>query len=177
MTTQNDIEQLFKTHYADMHRMAMLILRDEDVARDIVHDVFANLLDRQRRASEGDSFAASPSGSWISASGAYLLKSVRNRCLNYLSGMSVKERMTELYALDMTEIADEDWPDDDTIALIHATVANDLSEACKRVVNLRFAEGKSYKEIARKLSISEVAVYKHLRHAMDILRSKFSKNG
>ena len=46
MTTQNDIEQLFKTHYADMHRMAMLILRDEDVARDIVHDVFANLLDR-----------------------------------------------------------------------------------------------------------------------------------
>lgn len=91
--------------------------------------------------------------------------------------MSVKERMTELYALDMTEIADEDWPDDDTIALIHATVAHDLSEACKRVVNLRFAEGKSYKEIARKLSISEVAVYKHLRHAMDILRSKFSKNG
>ena len=46
MTTKDDIERLFRTHYAAMYRLAMLILRDDDVARDIVHDVFERLTKR-----------------------------------------------------------------------------------------------------------------------------------
>ena len=43
-STKDDIERLFRSHYAAMYRLAMLILRDEDVARDIVYDVFEALL-------------------------------------------------------------------------------------------------------------------------------------
>lgn len=161
MTPINDIEQLFRTHYTAMHRLAMLILRDEDAARDIVHDVFESLL----------------SVGLTDVSGQYLLRAVRNRCLNYLRSLTARERIKELYAIDEYEIADEDWPDDDTIAQIHSTVANDLTDACRRVVELRFTDGKSYKEIASTLGISEVAVYKHLRHAIDVLRLKLSQNG
>ena len=161
MTTTNDIEQLFKAHYAAMHRLAMLILRDEDAARDIVHDVFESLL----------------VGGMTDVSGQYLLKAVRNRCLNHIRNLSARERVREIYALDECEIEDEEWPDDETISLIHSTVANDLTDACRRVVELRFTDGKSYKEIASKLCISEVAVYKHLRHAIDVLRKKLSQNG
>lgn len=161
MTTTTDIEQLFRTHYSAMHRLAMLILRDEDAARDIVHDVFESLL----------------TAGLTDVSAPYLLKSVRNRCLNYLRGLSTKERILAGYAIDEKEISAEEWPDDDTIALIHSTVANDLTDACRRVVELRFTDGKSYKEIASALHISEVAVYKHLRHAIDILRLKLSQNG
>ena len=89
MTTTNDIEQLFITHYTSMHRLAMLLLRNEDVARDIVHDIFESLLN----AGHTD------------VSGQYLLKSVRNRCLNYLRGLSTSERIKELYALDEQEVA------------------------------------------------------------------------
>ncbi len=141
--------------------MAMLVLRDEDVSRDIVHDVFESLLNT----------------GLTDVSDQYLLRAVRNRCLNHLRGLSTKERILEVYALDEKEIADEEWPDDETIAKIHETVANDLTDACRRVVELRFTDGKSYKEIAEELSISEVAVYKHLRHAIDVLRSKLSQNG
>ena len=144
-----------------MYRMAMLVLRDEDVSRDIVHDVFESLLNT----------------GLTDVSDQYLLRAVRNRCLNHLRGLSTKERILEVYALDEKEIADEEWPDDETIAKIHETVANDLTDACRRVVELRFTDGKSYKEIAEELSISEVAVYKHLRHAIDVLRSKLSQNG
>lgn len=144
-----------------MHRMAMLILRDEDVARDIVHDVFESLLN----------------ASLTDVSVQYLLRAVRNRCLNHLRSLSMRERIREIYALDESEIDQEDWPDDETIAKIHSTVANDLTDACRRVVELRFTEGKSYKEIAAALGVSEVAVYKHLRHAIDVLRSKLSQNG
>ena len=161
MTTTNDIEHLFITHYTSMHRLAMLLLRNEDVARDIVHDIFESLLN----AGHTD------------VSGQYLLKSVRNRCLNYLRGLSTSERIKELYALDEQEVAAEEWPDDETIAKIHSTVSNNLTDACRRVVELRFTDGMSYKEISQTLGISEVAVYKHLRHAIDVLRKQLSKNG
>ncbi len=161
MTTINDIEELFRTHYAAMHRLAMLILRDEDAARDIVHDVFESLLASCR----------------TDVSDRYLLRAVRNRCLNHLRNLTTRERIRQFYALDEQEISDEDWPDDETVALIHSTVANCLTEDCRRVVELRFTDGKSYKEISAILDISEVAVYKHLRHAIDVLRSKLSQNG
>ncbi|MDE6268343.1 MAG: sigma-70 family RNA polymerase sigma factor [Muribaculaceae bacterium] len=161
MTTNGDIEQLFRTHYAAMYRLAMLILRDDAVSRDIVHDVFEALL-----------VAGKSEVTCI-----YLLAAVRNRCLKHVRSLSALERMKEVYSIDTSEIADEEWPDDTIITLIRATVSNDLTEACRRVVNLRFKENKSYQEISEILGISRVAVYKHLRHAIDVLRQKISKNG
>lgn len=177
MTNINDIEQLFRTHYAAMHRMAMLILRDEDVARDIVHDVFAHLLSQRCKAPDGDVFESLLTAGTTDVSAQYLLRAVRNRCLNYLRNLSTRERIREIYALDEQEIADEEWPDDETIARIHSTITCNLTPACSRVVELRFTEGMSYKEIAAALGVSETAVYKHLRHAIDVLRQKLSQNG
>lgn len=161
MTIKSDIEQLFRTHYEAMYRLAVLILRDDAVSRDIVHDVFEALI----------------VGGKSDVSGVYLLTAVRNRCLKHIRGMSALERMKEGYSIDEREIAEKEWPDDTTIALIQATVSNDLTPACRRVVNLRFVENKSYQEISEILGISKVAVYKHLRHAIDVLRKKLSKNG
>lgn len=156
-----EIEQLFRAHYRELHRQAMLILRDEEAARDIVHDVFETLM----------------TGSRAEVSAAYIHRAVRNRCLNHMRNLTVRERMQKMYAVDEKEIEDEECPDDATIALIRKTVAADLTESCRRVVDKRFTEGKSYREIAGELGISEVAVYKHLRHAIEILRKKLSENG
>lgn len=144
-----------------MHRLAMLILRDEDEARDIVHDIFESLL----RSGLTD------------VSAQYLLRAVRNRCINYIRSLSTRERMKGLYAVEEREIAEEEWPEDETLSLIHSTVDKDLTDACRRVVEMRFTDGMSYKEIATSLGISEVAVYKHLRHAIDVLRKKLTPNG
>ena len=161
MTKFDDIGQLFRIHYATMYRLARLIMRDDSVSRDIVHDVFEALL---------------VSG-LANVSEAYLMKAVRNRCLKQIRSLSAQDRMREIYSIDKEEIADEDWSDDTTIALIQAIVANNLTDACQRVVSLRFSDGKSYQEIADIIGISKVAVYKHLRHAIDTLRQKLSENG
>ena len=161
MTTKDDIERLFRTHYAAMYRLAMLILRDDDLARDIVHDVFEALLVSRKS----------------DVSATYLLTAVRNRCLKHIRTLSAIDRMKEVYSVDEREIEDEEWPDDETIVLIQKTVASDLTEACRRVVELRFSESKSYQEITEILGISKVAVYKHLRRAIDLLREKLSQNG
>ena len=161
MTKIDDIETLFRTHYTSMYRLAMLILRDDNVSKDIVHDVFEVLL---------------VSGK-TDISEAYLLTAVRNRCLKHIRSLSVKDRLKEIYSIREEEILNEEWPDEETIGLIQKTIANDLSESCCKVVNLRFAQNKSYQEIADTLGISTVAVYKHLRHAIDVLRKKLSQNG
>ena len=161
MTEIDDIERLFRTHYASMYRLAMLILRDGNVSKDIVHDVFESLLVSQK----------------TDVAKAYLLTAVRNRCLKHIRNLSVKDRLKEIYSIDEEEILSEEWPDEETISLIQRTVAKDLTESCRKVVNMRFAESKSYQEIADALGISTVAVYKHLRHGIDVLRRKLSKNG
>ena len=161
MTKIDDIERLFRTHYATMYRLAILILRDENVSKDIVHDVFETLL-----VSEKTNVAE-----------AYLLTAVRNRCLKHIRSLSVKDRLKEIYSIGGEEILSEEWPDEETIGLIQRTIAEDLTESCRKVVNLRFAESKSYQEIADAMRISTVAVYKHLRHAIDVLRKKLSQNG
>ena len=146
-----------------MWHLAMMLLRDEDAAKDIVHDAFASLLSANYPTSN--------------LTETYLLSAVRHRCINNFRHLSVRQRFRHIYSKNSEEaIENEEWPDEETITMLNSAVSN-LSEACGRVVRLRFTDGLSYKQIAEKLGISEVAVYKHLRHAIDVLREKLSQNG
>lgn len=158
MTTTDEIERLFRSNYKAMLILANRLLRNEEAARDVVHDVFASLL------ADKDLSSVTP---------AYLLNGVRFACLKQIRSMSVHERFSKLYALDNSEIEDESWPDEEDIEKINDIIERYLPERCRKVIRLRFSSHMTYKEIADELSISEVAVYKHLRHAIDILRHYF----
>jgi RNA polymerase sigma-70 factor (ECF subfamily) len=49
-----------------------------------------------------------------------------------------------------------------------------LSKPAWRVFQLRFDEGLLYREIAERLGVSEVTVYKHLVEALKKLKEKFN---
>ena len=49
-----------------------------------------------------------------------------------------------------------------------------LSRQTWRVFQLRFDEGLLYREIAKRMGISEVAVYKHLAEALQKLKENFN---
>lgn len=154
------MERLFRSNYAAMFGLARRLVHDEETARDIVHDVFATLLDDTPDI----------------VTPGYLLQGVRYACLNYIRNLSVRNRMQQLYALDLSGIDDDEWPDPETIEMMNKVIARDLSPQCRRVVSLRFAAHLTYNEISEELGISEVAVYKHLRHAMNVLRQKINEN-
>lgn len=161
MTTDRcEIERLYKTHYAQMYRLAMMILHDDSLARDVVQDVFASVLQN--------------TGQTVGP--GYLMSSVRNRCVNHVRDTGVRERLARLYMLDGQEYDDEDWPDEATVEAVNSIVGTALAPQCRRVVAMRFHEGLKYAEIASRLGISEVAVYKHLRHAIETIR-KTLNNG
>lgn len=162
MTNRKDIEQLFKAHYAQMYRLAMTLLHDDDLARDIVHDVFASLLD---------------SHTSLHVSGGYLLKAVRNCSLNNIRNYEIHQRIANRYFLDNEEYDSERWPDDETIARIYSLINNDIPTQAKRVIELRFSDGMPFARIAAVMGISETAVYRHLSNALKIIRKKLNENG
>lgn len=160
MMPKEDIEQIFRSNYKAMLLLANRMVHDDDAARDIVHDVFASLL----------------SGTVSSATPSYLLSGVRFACLKYIRSLSVRERLNKMYALDLSEMEDDEWPDEEAIAQIHEIVDRNLSELTRRIVKLRFCDRLTYWEIAEETGVSEVSVYKHLHHAMIVLRQNFNGN-
>ncbi len=162
MTNRNDIEQLFKAHYAQMYRLATALLHEDDLARDIVHDVFASLLDSQTS---------------LHISGGYLLNAVRNRSLNHIRDCEIHQRIANRYFLDSEEYDSERWPDDETIARIYSLIRNEISAQAKRVIELRFSDGMPFARIAAEMGISETAVYRHLSNALKVIRKKLNENG
>lgn len=145
-----------------MYRLAVTLLHDDDLARDIVHDVFASLLDR------------SPD---LIVTGGYLLKAVRNRCLNHIRDCEIHQRIANRYFLEIEEYDSEAWPDDETVARIYHLIKSEISPQARRIMELRFAEGLTFAHIAVKMEISETAVYRHLSHALTIIRKKLNENG
>lgn len=145
-----------------MYRLATALLHDDDLARDIVHDVFASLLDGHTS---------------LHVSGGYLLKAVRNRCLNHIRDCEIHQRIANRYFLGDEEYDSERWPDDETVARIYSLIHNDISLQAKRIIELRFSDGMSFARIAAVIGISETAVYRHLSNALKIIRKKLNENG
>ncbi len=145
-----------------MHRLAVALLHDDDLARDIVHDVFASLLDGSHD---------------IPISSCYLLKAVRNRCLNYIRDCEIHQRIANRYFMENEEYDSEDWPDEETIARIYSLIKSEMSPQSRRVMELRFSQGLPFARIAASMGISETAVYRHMSHALIIIRKKLNENG
>ena len=162
MTDKTHIERLFREYYRQLHRLARMLLHDDDLARDIVHDVFASLLSGCKEDSVTIGF---------------ILNSVRNRCLNYIRDASVSQRLASLYYVDSDEYDTEEWPDEETIKEIYFIIQSELTPRCRRAMELRFVEGLKFYQVAEAMGISEVAVYGHVRRGIEIIRKKLNENG
>ena len=152
-----EIQRLFQQHYAKMLRVARTLLYDEQESQDVVSDIFAHLLRGQTVLLAG-------------TEEGYLLTSVRNQCLKRLRHEEQRRRMEGVaMEQDSTERCDERLTDIDEFVATH------LSPQEQRIFRLRFADGYRYDEIAASEGISRVAVWKHLSHALNLIRNHFKQ--
>ena len=159
MTDKKKLEFLFKQHYRQMYRLAIIFLHDEAESKDVVHDIFAKLLMDSSNLNE-------------ETAKTYLLTCVRNQCLNLIRGRKIQERVGRLYLLDLdTTILQTDRFNEELKALSKGI---DLLEppVCKDIILWHFQEGVTFREIAHRLGVSETSVYKHLRRALSQLRTQ-----
>ena len=169
MTDQRKLEKLFKQHYRQMYRLATILLHDDAESKDVVHDIFARLLDGHSDLKE-------------ETAESYLLTSVRNRCLNVMRNRQIQERVERLYLLDLDmtitpteglrvgELCSGIEFEEELKALYKGIVQLE-PPVCRDVIVQHFRDGITFKEIACRLGVSETTVYKHLHRALSQLRT------
>ena len=159
---ERQVEQLFKLHYRAMYRLASILLHDDDESKDIVHDVFARLLAQQVELNED-------------TAQSYLLLSVRNRCLNVIRNHKIHQQVHQ-YLLPADEV-EQASPEDleRKIDMLKAGINELFPPICQEIIRLHFTGGLSFREIAKRMGVSETTIYKHLRNALDQLRQTLKK--
>ena len=145
-----------------MYRLASILLHDDDESKDIVHDVFARLLVEQVELHEG-------------TAQSYLLLSVRNRCLNAIRNHKIHQQVHQ-YLLPVDEV-EQDSPEEleRKIDMLKAGINELFPPICQEIIRLHFIDGLTFREIAKRMDVSETTIYKHLRNALDQLRQTLKK--
>lgn len=88
---------MFRQHYEKMYNLARSILSDDDESKDVVSEVFTTIL--------ADDVVLMPE-----SEEGFLMRSVRNRCLNLIAHKGVKEKVAKLL-IDDTDVILSDETD------------------------------------------------------------------
>ena len=149
---------MFRQHYEKMYNLARSILSDDDESNDVVSEVFTTIL-------------ADDVVLMLESEEGFLMRSVRNRCLNLIAHKGVKERVTKLL-IDDADVILSDKTDGRLEQLM--LLIEDLEPPIrKQIFRLHYLKEMSYQEVADKVGVSKVTVFNHLSQAMDWIKEQF----
>ena len=186
---EQQLERLFHNHYERMFRLAFALLHDNEEARDVVSDVFSKLWDKfsqeevpkdsisKTEASKESISKDSPSKESFlreETASAYLMRSVKNACLNIISKKKRDERLIKFLPLSNEESIRLEEPSrlEERWQATMDCIDHDLSHQTAAVIRMCYGEGCSYRETAEELGISISAVNKHIVKGLRTLREK-----
>jgi RNA polymerase sigma-70 factor (ECF subfamily) len=141
---KQEFEKLFRSSYVSLVRYARILLKDHDMAEEIVQDLFFRLWqDRETLKIE-------------SSLNGYLFRSVHNKSLHYIEHLKVVSR----HAGEMASSASRS--SEPVTEEIYYTelqervtrVLERLPERCRAIFRMSRFDGLKYNEIADKLSVS-----------------------
>ncbi len=159
MTDKREFERIFKQYYGGMFRLARKMLGDDQESKDMVSDVFTQLLNSHTDL-HSDTLQS------------YLLTSVRNRCLNLL----VHKQREQAAIVDL-RTGENDNTEQEQLDMLHRYIDDHMPEMTQRILRLRYQQGLKYREIADELKVSEVTVFHHLSQSLKELKDYFKSLG
>ncbi len=163
---ENSIKRIFETYYVELCFFARSIVKNHQVAEEIVEDLFVHL------------WLNSKSLILIVSLKSYLYRSVHNNCLKYLEKVKTQNKHLELlqFAPEKEEIhpVTSDYP----LSILVAKeleqkaelVVESLPLQCRTIYNMNRYENKSYSEIATELNINVGTVKTQMSRAYGVLR-------
>lgn len=159
MIDKREFERIFRQHYDGMFRLARKMLGDDEESKDVVSDVFAQLLN-----SHTDFHAETLQ--------SFLLTSVRHRCINLL----VHKQKGQAVITDL-QTEDDNQSEQEQLDTLHRYIDEHMPEMTQKILRLRYQQGLKYREIAEALQVSEVTVYNHLSQSLKELKDYFKSLG
>ncbi|WP_423148326.1 RNA polymerase sigma-70 factor [Rubrolithibacter danxiaensis] len=157
-------EQLFKTHFKALHSYAAVMLRDDDLAEEIVQNMFLKLWEKREQLNVQTSVKA------------YLYKCVHNDSLNYLKHQKIKAKYQDYATYSMngnTEQASKNLELSELESRLGEAL-NELPQQCRTIFQMSRFEELKYKEIAERLDLSVKTVENQMGKALKILRLKLA---
>ena len=151
---------MFRQHYEKMYNLARYLLSDDDESKDVVSEVFTTIL-----ANNAVLMPESEEG--------FLMRSVRNRCLNLIAHKGVKERVTKLLIDDADVILSDKT--DGRLEQLMLLIEELEPPIRKQIFRLHYLKEMSYQEVADKVGVSKVTVFNHLSQAMEFIRKHLKK--
>lgn len=160
MGNEDALAQLYSRYWDKLLAVAINRLGVEAEAEECVQDVFLSLWKRRSEIVLKHSIST------------YLWVAVKHQVINRLDARYAKRtlRTTELVDDLLTPSSEELLLEKELREQINQTVAR-LPEKCRMVYHLSREEGKSNKEIARELNISEKTVEGHVTRALRDIRT------
>ena len=156
-------EDLFKSYFQDLMRFVCSYVNDEEMAKDIVHDVFFALLRNKKRLDVSYSMKS------------YLFTLARNYALNYLKHLRVIA-MNEREVSDLLENAGEELGVyEERLNRLNEKLA-ELPEKQREVLMKCFVEGRKYKDVADEMEISVNSLKTHISRGLKFLRNELRED-
>lgn len=154
-------EQLFKAHYKALHVYVNTMIRDEEMAEEIVQNRFMKFWEKRELLDIQTSVKA------------YLYKCVHNDTLNFLKHEKVKIRHQNftMHSTVESEPASHRVELNELASRIHGAM-EDLPEQCRLIFHMSRFEELKYREIADQLGLSIKTVETQMGKALRILRLK-----
>ena len=160
---ETSFEELYTVYYSLMCMVAYEYLRDQNLAEDIVDEVFLNLWNHKTTIS----IDRSPKH--------YLIQATKNQCLQHIRQHSrgktarFEDNMAEWHIPWADSYPLGDLIESELAQMIEKGMGT-LPKQCAIVFRLSREEQASYKEIAKRLGISENTVKFHMKTALTKLR-------
>ena len=159
-TRAHIFEQIYRKNYLRLYRYALSWVEDEDVAKDIVSDLFGDLWDN-KTVLQPDT------------ADFYLGRSIKNRCVNYLRHKTVERKaIDEMIANKEYLIGDSPDVLDERMALV-SKIMDGMNAKMRFVIEQHYLEGKKYDELAEIMGISSAMVHKYVSQALAKFREAF----
>ena len=154
-------ERLFSDYYGILVCYAQKYTKREDIAEDIVQDVFASLWEENRIFPSQANFRS------------FLYISIRNAAFDYLRHQNVESRYIEEALTANRFLSDGSFQKEEVFRLLFKQI-DLLPERCREIFLLHL-EGYDNDAIAKKLSLSIETVKTQKKRAMKTLRNNLKE--
>ncbi|MDO9635243.1 MAG: RNA polymerase sigma-70 factor [Paludibacter sp.] len=147
---QSAFEEFYNLYYSRLYKYVCFYVHDEDIRKDLISDVFVNVWHNRTNMDK------------VLNMDNYLFISVRNRALKHIKESNQRnfiqiDEISESVAIE--NVGPEQVLINRELHDLIEKAINNLPERCRLIFTLIRGEKKTYKEVAKILSISEKTVH------------------
>lgn len=158
----HDFERIFKENFENLVNYAYTYLFDLKESEDLVQGLFIYIWENRKALQIHSSV------------NSYLITAVKNRCLNQLEKLKVRDNNDLLFVEGIFQQVSHSSNHDNDLTERLITAFHKLPSSIKAIMNLKYFENEKIKDIAIKLGISENTVKTQLKRGRVKLRKTLS---